>query len=60
VAAQFGGGIDVRTTLRLLFPISLRGEVRDYYSLETPAFGVPIGHAEQHNVVVAGGLVLSF
>src|SRR5260370_16231880 len=26
--AQFGGGIDVRTRLKLLFPIGLRGEVR--------------------------------
>jgi hypothetical protein len=32
--AQFGGGIDVRTRLKLLFPIGLRGEVRDYYTLE--------------------------
>ncbi len=34
--AQVGGGIDVRTRLKLLFPIGLRGEVRDYYTLKTP------------------------
>jgi hypothetical protein len=34
--AQFGGGIDVRTRLKLLFPISLRGDVRDYYASKTP------------------------
>jgi hypothetical protein len=55
--AQFGGGIDVRTRLKLLFPIGLRGEVRDYYTLRTPRFGVPIQRREQHNVVVSAGLV---
>ena len=35
--AQFGGGIDVRTPLKLLFPIGLRGEVRDFYTLRRPA-----------------------
>jgi len=34
--AQFGGGTDVHTRLKLLFPIGLRGEVRDYYTLKTP------------------------
>jgi len=29
-AAQFGAGVDVRTPIRVWFPISLRGEVRDY------------------------------
>jgi hypothetical protein len=58
--AQFGGGIDVRTRLKLLFPIGLRGEVRDFYTLETPGFGVPVQRSEQHNVVVSGGLVVHF
>jgi hypothetical protein len=31
-AAQFGGGLDFRTPLRILFPINLRVEVRDIYS----------------------------
>ena len=58
--AQFSGGIDVRTPLKLLFPIDLRGEVRDYYTLVTPSFGVPVQRSEQHTVVVSGGLVVHF
>ena len=58
--AQFGGGIDVRTLLKLLFPIGLRGEVRDYYTLKTPRFGVPVQRREQHNVIVSAGLVVHF
>jgi hypothetical protein len=58
--AQVGGGIDVRTRLRLLFPIGLRGEVRDFYTLGKPSFGVPVQRSEQHNVVVSGGLVIHF
>ena len=58
--AQFGGGIDVRTRLKLLFPIGLRGEVRDFYTLETPSFGVPAQRTLQHNVVVSGGFVVHF
>ncbi len=58
--AQFGGGIDVRTRFKLLFPIGFRGKVRDFYTLGTPSFGVLVQRSEQHNVVVSGGLVLHF
>ena len=58
--AQIGGGMDVRTRLKLLFPIGLRGEVRDYYTLKRPGFGVPIQRREQHNVVVSAVLVVHF
>ena len=58
--AQFGGGIDVRTPLRLPLPIGLRGEARDYYTLETPNFGVPVQRSGQHNVVLSGGFVVRF
>jgi len=58
--AQFGAGVDLPTPLKLLFPVSLRGEVRDYYTVETPSFGVPVQRTGQHNVVVAGGLVIHF
>jgi hypothetical protein len=34
--AQFGGGIDVRTRVKLLFPIGIRGEFRDFYTLGKP------------------------
>ena len=36
--AQFGGGIDVRTRLKLLFPIGLRGEFRDFHTPREPQF----------------------
>jgi len=58
--AQFGGGIDVRTRLKLLFPIGFRGEVRDFYTLNTRSFGVPVQRTQQHNVVVSGGLVVHY
>jgi len=58
--AQFGGGIDVRTRLKLRFPIGFRGEVRDFYTLKTPSFGVPVQRTQQHNVVVSRGLVVHF
>jgi hypothetical protein len=58
--AQFGGGIDVRAPLKLPFPLSLRSEVRDYYTLETPNFGVPVQGSGQHNVVLSGGFVVRF
>jgi hypothetical protein len=57
---QFGGGIDIRTRLKLRFPIGLRGEVRDYYTLNKPSLGVPVQRTGQHNVVVSGGLVVNF
>ena len=59
-AAQFGAGVDVRTPIKILFPISLRGEVRDYYSVSNPTFGTAVQGGGQHNVVVSGGMVLSF
>ena len=58
--AQFGGGIDVRTRLKLLFPIGCRGEFRDFYTLGKPSFGVPVQRSGQHNLVVSGGLVVHF
>jgi len=59
-AAEFGAGVDVRTPIRVLFPISLRGEVRDYYSVSNPRFGTAVQGGGQHNVVASGGFVLSF
>jgi hypothetical protein len=40
--AQFGGGIDIRRRLKLLFPIGFKGGVGDFYTLNTPSFGVPV------------------
>ena len=58
--AQFGGGVDLRTGLKVLFPITLRGEVRDYYTVTSPRFGISVQSSGQHNIVAAGGIVLHF
>jgi len=58
--AQFSGGIDVRTRLKLLFPISFRGEFRDFYTLGNPSFGIPVQRSEQYNLVISEGLVVHF
>ncbi|HZQ92516.1 MAG TPA: hypothetical protein VFA60_12035 [Terriglobales bacterium] len=57
-AAQFGGGVDFKTPVKILFPIGLRAEVRDFYSNQ-PNFGAPTDD-RQHNVVFSGGIVLKF
>jgi hypothetical protein len=59
-AAQFGAGVDIRTPIRVLAPISLRAEVRDFYSLNTLNHGVPVRSGRQHHVAVAGGFLLRF
>ncbi|MGH9532291.1 MAG: outer membrane protein [Terriglobales bacterium] len=52
---QFGGGFDVKVFSR----ISLRGEVRDFYS-GRPQFNVATDSDRQHNVVFSGGFVVHF
>ena len=59
-AAQFGGGIDIRTPIHILFPIGLRAEVRDYYTIDSPNFGSSVRQGGQHNVVAAGGFTIRF
>ena len=54
----FGGGVDFKTPLHFLYPIGLRAEVRDFYTLDTPNFISTIRENRQHNVVASGGLVL--
>jgi len=58
-AVQFGGGVDIRTPLNILFPISLRLEVRDVYSGK-PTYNAITGGSFQHNVVFSGGFVVHF
>jgi hypothetical protein len=58
-ALQFGGGIDARTPIKLLFPIGLRAEVRDFYTAK-PTYNLDTGGGLQHNIVLSGGLVLHF
>ncbi len=57
---QFGGGVDLRTPLRILFPVSFRAEVRDFYTLDGPNFDVVVKNNGQHNVIAAGGFVIKF
>jgi hypothetical protein len=56
---QFGGGIDVRTPVKVLFPIGLRAEVRDFYTGK-PTYNVNTVGGLQHNVVFSGGLLVTF
>jgi opacity protein-like surface antigen len=51
----YGAGVDVKVVSRL----SLRGEIRDFYS-GNPALNIPNLKGGQHNVVVSGGFVLNF
>ena len=57
---QFGGGVDVRTGLKVWRPIGLRGEVRDFFSFDTLNFATAIRGGRQHNVIVSGGLIVRF
>lgn len=59
-ALQFGGGVDIRTPLKVLWPIGLRAEARDFYSLDIPRFITPVRDNHQHNVIVSGGVILRF
>jgi hypothetical protein len=58
-AFYFGGGIDVQTPMRILFPIALRAEVRDFYS-PVPNLNANLRNGRQHNTIFSGGLVIGF
>jgi hypothetical protein len=58
-AIQFGGGVDIRTPFRILFPIDLRAEVRDFYS-DKPNYNGVANSGFQHNLVFSGGFVVHF
>jgi len=57
VAFQWGGGIDIRTPMRIGVPVHLRFEARDLYTLDSLDFNTG-GSGEQHNVVVDAGILL--
>lgn len=52
---NFGGGLDYR----IIGPVTLRGEVRDFV-VGTPRFNVNFVDNKQHNLFVAAGVVLKF
>jgi hypothetical protein len=58
--AQFGGGVDIATPIQLLFPISLRLDLRDYYAGNAANYGPPLRQEGQHDLVPAGGFVIHF
>jgi hypothetical protein len=58
--AQFGGGVDIRTPLHPLFPISLRAELRDYYAVDAASYGASLRQQGQHDIIPAGGFVIHF
>jgi hypothetical protein len=58
-AAQFGGGVDLHSPIKVFFPIGLRVEIRDLYSGK-PSYNLPTGGGFQHNLLFSGGLVLAF
>ena len=54
-AFDFGGGVDVK-----VFPhLSLRGEVRDFYSGTPRLTGIDLNNW-QHNYMISAGLVVRF
>jgi hypothetical protein len=58
-AAQFGGGVDIRTPIKFVFPITLRVEMRDLYTSK-PNYNLDTGGGFQHNLIISAGLVLRF
>jgi hypothetical protein len=50
-----GGGLDVK----LISKLSLRGEVRDFYS-EIPPLNINALRNRQHNTLISAGLVINF
>jgi opacity protein-like surface antigen len=50
-----GGGLDVK----LISKLSLRGEVRDFYS-EVPPLNINALRTRQHNTLVSAGIVINF
>jgi hypothetical protein len=58
--AQFGGGVDIRTPLQFVFPVSLRAELRDYYAVDAANYGTALRQQGQHDIVPAGGFAIHF
>jgi heat shock protein HspQ len=53
-----GGAVDIRTPLYILFQISLRVELRDYYAVNAAKYGLSRREQVQHNIVPARGIVI--
>lgn len=57
--AQFGGGVDFKTPWKILFPVKLRAQVRDFLSGK-PNYHVKTDSGLQNNISISGGFVLEF
>lgn len=58
-ALQFGGGVDFKTPFRILQPIFLRAEIRDFYS-GVPKLQFARQGTGQNNIVISGGFAVRF
>jgi hypothetical protein len=56
IVVGYGGGLDWKVA-RI---VSLRLEIRDFYSTGSPAYNIPGISGGQHNYVAGGGFVLRF
>jgi len=56
-ALQWGGGVDFKTPIKIVTPIALRFEARDFFTLDQQNFQIQ-GGGTQHNVFVGGGFTL--
>jgi hypothetical protein len=52
--------VDIRTPIRIFFPVSLRLELRDYYPVNAANYGTSVRQQGQHDLVPAGGFVIHF
>lgn len=55
-AAQFGAGVDIRTPVKVLFPVGFRLELRDFYTGQ-PRLNLTQGGC-QNNLLFSGGITL--
>lgn len=57
-ALQIGGGVDIKTPIKVLVPVTLRAELRDFYSFDAQRINARLDRTGQHGVVASGGIVL--
>jgi hypothetical protein len=58
-AAQFGAGLDIRTPIKVLFPVGARLELRDFYSGK-PRLNPNQDTGRQNTLIFSGGITLHF
>ncbi|HET7873857.1 MAG TPA: hypothetical protein VFL42_15180 [Terriglobales bacterium] len=58
-AAQFGAGLDIRTPIKVLFPVGARLELRDFYTGK-PRLNPNQDSGRQNTLIFSGGITLHF